>query len=163
MVTLNGHLAASSRAYAMQGMGMLRPITIPAGQIIYRFYDSNKATTPVAGAEGPWWLEFEYFQSVKHFGERHGYKLGYAARLFAAILYEWSEVSAFVACRTLSPLYAWKGRGKQVRSSGKDPRDLSTMTPMQSILEIYQLYVPGMGGPGSMSRQALQVQRHGSS
>ena len=161
MTTLNGQLAAGAQANAMQGMSMLRPIIVPAGAVIYRFYDSRRAITPQLGADGAWWLELEYFQSIKHFADRHGYSLGYAARLFTAILYEWSEVNAFVACRTTSPLSAWKGRGKQVQSKGKDARDLPTMTPMQSILEVYQLFVPGIGGQGSLSGQALRVERHG--
>jgi hypothetical protein len=160
MQTLNGHLAQSGYAAAMQGMSMARPIVIPAGQVLYRFYDSTRAGSPQAGAEGAWWLEFEHFQSIKHFAARHGYALGYAARLFAAILYEWSEVNAYVACRTTTPLSAWKGRGKQIHSTSKDPRDLPTMTPMQSVLEIYQLYVPGLGGAGSLARRALEVRTH---
>jgi len=161
MRTLNEHLASAGHSKAMQGMSMTRPIAIPAGQVIYRFYDSRRAPTPQLGADGPWWLEFEYFQAIKHFAARNGYALSYAARLFVAVLYEWSEVNAFVACRAILPLSAWKGRGKQVLSSGKDSRDLPTMTPMQSVLEVYQLYVPGLGGTGSLAPKALQVQSHG--
>ena len=98
---------------------------------------------------------------VESFVGTNGYSPSYAARLFAAILYEWSEVNAFVACRTTGRLVAWKGRGKQVSSSGRDKRDLATMTPMQSVLEIYQLYIPGIGGPGSLASAALRVQSSG--
>lgn len=161
MQTLNGHLIAGSRASALQGMSMTRQIVIPPHQVIYRFYDARRAAAPADGANGAWWLEFEHFQAVKHFAARHGYPFTYAARLFVAILYEWSEVNAFVSCRTTCALSAWKGRGKQVRSTGKDARDLPTMTPMQSVLEVYQLYVPGLGGPASLATQALQVHAHG--
>lgn len=156
----NSHLAPTQRAQAMTGMSMVRPIVIPEGTVLYRFYDSRRAPTPAQGAEGAWWLEYEHFQTIKHFAARHDHSLSYAARLFAAILYEWSEVDALVACRTLAPLSAWKGRGKQVQSAGKDARDLPTMTPMQSILEIYQLYVPGIGGPQSMGSRVLQAHWH---
>ena len=161
MQALNSHLATSGHAKAMQGMSMVRPVMIPVGQVIDRFYDVTKAPTAALGAQGDWWLEFEHFQTIKHFASRNGYTLSYAARLFAAILYEWSEVNGFVACRTIAPLAAWKGRGKQVRSSGKDARDLKRMTPMQSVLEVYQLYVPGLGGTTTLSREALQVQSFG--
>jgi hypothetical protein len=77
--------------------------------------------------------------------------------LFAAILYEWSEVNAWVACEVTQPLHAWKGRGKQVQSSGKDSRDLPTMTPMQSVLEIYQIVLPGVGGKSSIAAKVLKV------
>lgn len=151
----------ASHAQALKGMSMTRQIVIAPGQVLYRFYDARRATTPAMGANGPWWLELEHFQTVKHFAARNHYSFSYAVRLFTAILYEWSEVNAFVACRTTSPLSAWKGRGKQVSSTRKDPRDLPTMTPMQSILEIYQLYIPGLGGTASLAGQAIQVQSHG--
>ncbi len=161
MPALNDNASALSQVNAMKGMSMVRRIEIPAGQVIYRFYDSHRAPTPQLGADGPWWIEFESFQNIKHFALRNGYSFSYAARLFAAILYEWSEVNAFVACSTADALVAWKGRGKQVRSSGRDRRDLATMTPMQSVLEVYQLYVPGLGGPGSNASAALRVQAQG--
>ena len=161
MQTLNAHLAASGHALAMKGMSMLRPIVVPAGQVLYRFYDTARAATPRLGADGAWWLEFEHFQTIRHFALRHGYSLSYAARLFVAVLYEWSEINAVVAARTVVPLSAWKGRGKQMSSTGKDARDLPTMTPMQSVLEVYQLYLPGMGGHRSLSPQALEVHWHG--
>src|SRR5450432_3923801 len=143
MRRLNGQ-SVGSQVDAMKGMNMARRIEIPTGQVLYRFYDSHRAKTPRDGANGPWWVEFESFQAIKHFAARNGYAFSYAARLFAAILYEWSEVNAYVACETRGPLTAWKGTGKQVTSEGKDPRDLPTMTPMQSSLAIYQLYIPGI-------------------
>jgi hypothetical protein len=32
---------------------------------------------------------------------------------------------------------------------------------MQSVLEIYQLYIPGIGGTGSLASQALRVHASG--
>ena len=113
-------------------------------------------------ADGPWWFEYEHFQTIKHFAERNGYKFGYAARLFAAILYEWSEVNAVVRAEvTADSLLVWKGKGKQVLASGSDSRDVAAphgsvtsmarttrhMTPMQGNLEVYQMFIPGLGNP----------------
>ena len=160
MKLYNNLYLSAGYAKAREGMSMIRPFEIPAGQVLYRFYDSNRARTPEEGANGPWWLEYEHFQTIKHFALRNGYTISYAARLFAAILYEWSEVNAWVACEVTQPLHAWKGRGKQVTSSGADARDSSTMTPMQSLLEIYQLVLPGVGGKSSIAAQVLRVVRH---
>ena len=161
MKLLNEAASVQSQMSALQGMSMVRRIQIPRGQVLYRFYDSVRAPSPQSGADGPWWLEFESFQAIKHFALRNGHSPSYAARLFAAILYEWSEVNAFVACATTEGLVAWKGRGKQVRSSGRDERDLATMTPMQSVLEVYQLYIPGIGGPSSLASTAFRVHTSG--
>ncbi|MEZ5582969.1 MAG: hypothetical protein R3F37_09575, partial [Candidatus Competibacteraceae bacterium] len=106
---------------------------------------------------GPWWVDFEGFQQVKHFALQHGYSVGYSARIYAAVLYEWSEVNGYVRARVLHPMQAWKGRGRQVESTGKDARDLPRMTPMQSVNEVYQLYLPGIGGRQSITDTALQV------
>lgn len=142
---------------AREGMVMIRPFEIQKGQVLYRFYDSNRARSPEEGADGLWWLEYEHFQTIKHFAFRHGYSISYAARLFAAILYEWSEVNAWVACEATEALHGWKGRGKQVSSTGKDVRDSTTMTPMQSVLEIYQIALPGVGGNSSIASKVLKV------
>ena len=157
MTPVNNEFASAGYATAREGMRMIRPVQIPRGQVLCRFYDASRARTPAEGSDGAWWLEYEHFQTIKHFALLHGYTLSYAARLFAAILYEWSEVNAFVRCEVMQPLAAWKGRGRQVSSSGKDERDLPAMTPMQSVLEIYQLCIPGLGRPGSVSTQALKV------
>jgi hypothetical protein len=140
---------------------------VHAGTYLYRFVDLNRATARGA-ADGPWWFEYEYYQTIKHFAIRHGYSLGYAARLFAAILYEWSEVNAVIRAKVVKgPLMAWKGKGKQVEAVGSDARDVSSphgvlteqrgtdgqtphsrkMTPTQGPLEVLQLYIPGLGRP----------------
>ncbi|WP_194724055.1 hypothetical protein [Noviherbaspirillum malthae] len=146
---------------AREGMSMIRPYEIQKDVVIYRYYDSTRAGSPQGGTHGPWWIEFEYFQQIKHFAARNGHAHSYAARLFAAILYEWSEVDAFVACRVRVPLKAWKGRGKQVEQDSdpakRDARDLPRMTPMQGVLEIYQLCIPGLGGSQSISASALEI------
>jgi hypothetical protein len=90
----NNYYLSAGYAKARGGMSLIRPFNIPSGQVLYRFYDSSKALTPEDGANGPWWVEFDHFQTIKHFALRNGYSFSYAARLFAAILYEWSEANA---------------------------------------------------------------------
>jgi hypothetical protein len=134
---------------------------IPKGAILYRFIDIGRSP-PALAADGPWWFEYESFQRIKHFGLQHGYPLGYCARLFGSVLYEWSNVNAVLRAEvSTGPLLAWKGRGKQVTATGKDARDVSTphgvitgnglsvakMTPMQGPNEVLQLFIPGLGEP----------------
>jgi hypothetical protein len=169
MQAANDNLLAASRGHAAQGLWPIQYRVAP-GTVLYRFIDSTRVP-PLIAADGPWWFEFEQFQTIKHFALQHGYTLGYAARLFAAILYEWSEVNAFVRAQSLVPLVVWKGRGKQIVVGRDRPlyhpevdaRDVnrtlvgmitertplyaSKMTPMQGPNEVYQLYVPGLGRP----------------
>ena len=169
MPAANQEFLASTRNEAAKGLWPYEhPVAVST--VLYRFIDTSR-TTPEIGADGPWWFEYEHFQTIKHFGMRHGYSLGYSARLFAAILYEWSEVNAVLRAEVSVPLIAWKGKGKQV-IVGKDrplfrpeldprdmnrtlagliternPKTLSKMTPMQGPNEVYQLYIPGLGRP----------------
>lgn len=160
MQYFNNHYLSEGYNKAQEGMSMIRPYEVHEGQVLYRFYDSNRARTPQEGADGAWWLEYEHFQTIKHFALRHGYTLSYAARLFTAILYEWSAVNAVVSCEVIKPLHAWKGKGKQVRSTGKDGRDTATMTPTQSVLAVYQVVLPGVGGKSSIASKVLRVKAH---
>ena len=152
----NHELMSQGYHKALEGMSMVRQQNLNPGVVLYRFINTSGGG-PEIGANGPWWLEYEYFMKIKQFALQHGYSLSYAARLFAAILYEYSEVNGFVRAEVMQPLRCWKGRGKQVRSEGKDSRDLPTMTPMQSIHEIYQLYVPGIVRGGSLVGSAFKV------
>jgi hypothetical protein len=169
MPAANQEFFASSWKEASKGLWP-REYSIAAHTVLYRFIDTTR-TTPQEGADGPWWFEYEHFQTIKHFARQYEYSLGYSARLFAAILYEWSEVNAFVRAEVTAPLVAWKGMGKAI-IVGKDrplyepeidPRDInrirsglitertpiaiSKMIPMQYPNEVYQLYVPGLGKP----------------
>ena len=164
MEFFNNPYVRDGYAKAHGGMATVKPIEVLPTQVLYRFYDSSKAHTPEEGADGAWWFEYEQFQTIKHFALRNDYSFSYAARLFAAILYQYSEVDAWVSCEITRPLRAWRGRGKQVESEGKDPRDGpkgTKMTPMQSVLEVYQIYLPGLGGPGSIAASVLKVKSSG--
>lgn len=163
---MDGKLSSESRAQALTGLSMARPFEVRAGQVIYRFYDRSRAPTPTLAAQGSWWFEFDHFQTIKHFALRHGYSFSYAARLFAAILYEWSEVDSYVACLATRPVLCWKGRGRQIRQEeldrpSRDPRDLCTMTPIQGLLEVYQLFLPTRAGTAAATADMLQVQHSG--
>ena len=175
----NGAWTNGSIVKAAQGLRP-RQHSVPKGTWLYRFIDLTKAPSK-KGADGPWWFEFEHFQSIKSFSQRHGYSLGYTARLFAAILYEWSEVNAVVRAQVVNgPLLVWKGRGKQVSASSdpkrRDHRDVATpsglitgrtpdgevpvkhkMTPTQGPLQVLQLYIPGLGWPHNRFDELMKL------
>ena len=65
-------------------------------------------------------------------------------------------MSGVVRAEVLQPSRAWKGRGKQVEGTARDARDLPRMTPMQSVHEVYQLFIPGIGGPHSLFPSAMR-------
>jgi hypothetical protein len=150
-------------SYSLAAQGLWpKEVEIAPRTVLYRFIDTTRMPSAI-GADGPWWFEYEYYQRIKIFSDENGYSLGYSARLFAAVLYEWSEVNAVVRAEvTKGPLKAWKGKGKQVEASGRDVRDIAAphgivteqipsnsrkMTPMQGPLEVLQLFIPGLGRP----------------
>jgi hypothetical protein len=157
-----------SAAAAAQGMWP-RSYDLAPWTVLYRFISLTHAPSPRVAADGPWWFEFEGYQQIRAFAERNRYPLGYAARLFAGILYEWNEVDAVVRAEVIrGPLRVWKGRGKQVAARRADARDVAVshgliterralaereppasvrMTPMQGPLEVLQIYIPGLGRP----------------
>lgn len=151
----NNPFTGSSFAKAAEGM-IPKPYEIAPGTVLYRFIDLDKSPS-VIGANGPWWFEFEHFQSIRQWAEQHQYNLSYAARLFAAILYEWSNVNAYVRARVNTPLKVWKGQGIQVSAQDKDGNTIEKMTPMQGINTVYQLYIPGLGYPHQQFSQWMTL------
>src|ERR1700710_651767 len=88
-------------SYGEASKGLWPPeYEIKQGTVLYRFVDLSR-TPSIVGADGPWWFEFEYYQKIKRFALQHGYSLGYSARTFAAIFYEWSEVNAVVRAKAI--------------------------------------------------------------
>jgi hypothetical protein len=157
MICINEGYVATGFNEARKGVLIPRPVDLKAGQVLCRFYDSNNAPLPKHGADGVWWIEPEYIEKMKQFAALRGFSLAYTARLFAAIADEWGEVDSLVRCQFKQPLKALKGRGRQVQGSENDQRNLSTTHPLQDVLEIYQLYLPGVGGADSFVNSALFV------
>lgn len=157
MICINEGFVATGFIEARKGVLTPRPVDLKAGQVIYRFYDSNQAPLPKHGAEGGWWIEHEYIEKMKQFASLRGFSFAYTARLFSAIVDEWDEVDSLVRCQLKQPLKALKGRGRQLEGREKDQRNLSTTHPLQDVLEIYQLYLPGVGGADSHVNSALFV------
>jgi hypothetical protein len=166
----NGEYTDGSYNEAARGLTPHR-YPIAQGTYLYRFIDLRKGPASKS-ADGPWWFEFEHYKTITTFAQRNGYSVGYTARLFAAILYEWSDVNAVVRARVVKgPLLTWKGPGKRVSASADpkkhDPRDVASphgvlterrgadgqppltrkMTPTQGPLQVLQLFVPGLGAP----------------
>jgi hypothetical protein len=148
----------------------------PQGTRLYRFINvkgtggGRRAGTPDEGANGAWYFDFENFQKMKVYAERYDYPLGYAARLFAAVLYDWSDVDCYVVSEVISPkpIFAWKGRGRQIVAADlndpnarpRDVRDQKKMTPMQTQWEVYQLFIPGLGYPHNEYGKWFRLARH---
>jgi hypothetical protein len=164
---------------AMQGL-QPRHYVVPEGTYLYRFIDLGKGPAS-KGADGEWWFEYEHYNAITSFAARNGYSVGYVARLFAAILYEWSNVNAVVRARVIQgPLMVWKGPGKQVTARKSDPRDIAVrhgvitdrrdafdvagppptrrMTPTQGPLQVLQLYIPGLGHPHHKFADLMSIQ-----
>jgi hypothetical protein len=164
----NGSWTDGSYQKAATGLNP-HPYVIGEGVTLYRFIDLHKGPASKS-ADGPWWFEREHYVTITSFAARHGYSVGYSARLFAAILYEWSEVNAVIRAKVVrGPLTVWKGPGKVVSPSRSDPdsRDIASphglltevrgadgqppssrkMTPTQGPLQVLQLYIPGLGDP----------------
>lgn len=106
----NGDYTDHAYLQAMKGIVNPHDFNIPRGKNIFRFVDISRGPHRVV-ANSPWWFEFEYFQHIKHFALRHGYDLSHCARLFLAVLHEYSEITGFVSAWTALPLKAYKGRG----------------------------------------------------
>jgi len=142
---------------ARGGIAIPRDYDVPFGHVVYRFFDRRRCPSDKAATMGGWWLEFEHYRSIEAFARRHGHSMNYAARLFLAIRHEWSEVDAVVRCRVRAPLRAWKGRGRVIESEVTDVRDQRRTVPVQGVLEVYQVYIPGLAWNGPLASSAFDV------
>ena len=96
--------------------------SIAASVVLYRFVDTRHCDEKQA-ANGKWWFEYEHFQTIKHWAERNNYPLGYAARIFGAVLYkDCPEINGFVVQDQSQPL-SMEGKGQTGWSQKSNGRE----------------------------------------
>lgn len=117
------------------GIARPEPVMLNIDHYYYRFSDSTKGEAVALG--GAWWISFDTYNTIKHFGEMHGYAVGYAARLFLALPVDWTRVDRIVRARLSAPLGAYAGEGKPALSLS------GSYTPLQHV-KVTQLYIPGL-------------------
>jgi hypothetical protein len=157
---------ASPPADATLGMWAVQRVHLPLGQRIYRF---GSTTRPDLWYAGAWWLRYEDLLKIRRAAEAGGASLGYAARRFLAVRYEWpGNVDVLASAIVSAPLDAYGGRGRvQDRfSPGAPPAGAFEWHPPTDVM---QLYIPGLGSPAAqgaridrspVGRRALQQERH---
>ena len=147
---LNAHLIGKGFQASLPGMVLLQEFQLATGTVLYRFVQVTPGRTAITGADGPWWLEHGPFITLTHCAMAQGMTLSAAALLFAATASEWSEVNGFVRAEVMQPLKCWKGRGKRVERPAKKTRGRVRAAPISMGQDVYQLYVPGIGGVSSL-------------
>lgn len=150
MLALNIVKVSAGRPLAGKGLNMLRPIDIPPGRVLYRFYDSHRAATPLQGADGPWWMAHGDFEALRHYASGSQRSMSDVACAYAAFMLEWEGVDSVVVCRTVMPLRAWGGHARTVPAS-------RLQVP---ACELNLMCIPGLGGRGSIMSAALQIRSH---
>lgn len=151
---INAHLIGKGFQVSLPSMDLLREYYLGLGTVLYRFVQVTHGRPAIIGADGPWWWEHGQFITLTHFALAHGMTLSAAALLFAATASEWSEVNGFVRAEVIQSMKCWKGRGKQVVSSGKKG-SRAKLAQTGSGPEVSQLFIPGVGGVSSLFRTAL--------
>lgn len=146
---------------ATDGMWLVQRVHLPVGQRIYRFAST---TSPDQWYAGAWWMRFEDFHRLRQRAETSNISLGYAARSFLAIRYEWrTKVNVLVSALVAAPLDAYAGRGRtQDRfSPGAPPPGAYEWHPPTDVM---QLYIPGLADPAgkrsTVSRKGLTAEHH---
>lgn len=148
---------------ARTGMWKEQQFHIPLQQYIYRFASQSQPTAQ--GYSGAWWFRFEDYRKIEAFAERSGLTLGYAARRYAALAYEWPGCNVDLVERALvtDRLDAWAGPGRVIygtlRAKGQKTSHYTLVPPK----DVMQLYIPGLrtgSGPtavrSSISHHALK-------
>jgi hypothetical protein len=87
MPALNEHAFAHGPPIeATAGMWTIQRVHLALGQRIYRF---GSSTSPDLWYAGAWWLRYEDYLKIRRSAETGETSLGYAARRFLALRYEW--------------------------------------------------------------------------
>ena len=154
---INAHLIGKGFQASLPGLDLLREFQLAPGTVLYRFVQVTPGRPAIMGADGPWWLEHGQFITLTHTALVQGMTLSAAALLFVATASEWTEVNGFVRAEVTQPLKCWKGRGKRVERPAKKTRGRVRAAPIAVAQDVYQLYVPGIGGISSLFPTAFSL------
>jgi hypothetical protein len=152
---INAHLLGASFSQALSAMDLVSEYQLTPGTVLNRFVYVDVRRTPLSGADGPWWLESDSFKRLQHMALANGLALSRAAGRLASTRGEWDEVNGYVQAEVVGPLKCWKGKGKQVPATAhRRGRAHSVLPPV--LQDVYQLYIPGIGGKSSLFSTSLR-------
>lgn len=130
---------------AAKGIANPVPTTLPVGTVLYRF-GSNRAQ----GSKGSWWFGQESYDQIREFALIQRLSFAYAARVLAAVLHDYGEMTQLYSARTAKPLGAYVGRssaqvGKAVSVRGAWVRkDMIAVPTIAATRPFLQYFIPGL-------------------
>jgi hypothetical protein len=152
---LNAQLVGRGFQDANPALHLPQLIQISPNTVLFRFIYADMDRHTITGADGPWWMEADSFKRLVHSSLSHGLLLSGVAGRLAGVRTEWNEVNGYVQAEVIRPLKCWKGKGKQLPDTTKR-RVRTRSTPVPVLQDLYQLYIPGIGGKSSLFSASLR-------
>lgn len=141
---LNPKKVPNADAYAIQNGGMYSPqqSNMHPG-IYYRFISSIRGNPA-----GNWWLDPEYYYTIRSHAEKRDISLAAAASDCLVIPKEWGNCGVLIRAQLTTRLHAFVGKGKPATGSvspDNAQRDKQTQPAKiaPTYIEIKQWFVPG--------------------
>ena len=164
MSTVNDDLEVTKAEYSRAAQGIRAPeiITLPAGQVIFRFASTmrldkgtRKPTNSADWVRGAWWVtETDYQKIISRF--RSGsVSLGTVARGALAVQPSWSLMDVSIKAHLLNDMKVYTGQGS-TQYHDVLPNGMKMTLP--GWADIKQLYLPGMRG-SALSNVRVQRQK----
>ena len=139
--------------------GLLNPkkFVLVEGDELFRF--AAKSTAGEQAIAGAWWLERAQFEKLLAFTNQHGIGIATAVRVLCLVPSEWSDMGKLMRVTVARPLLAMRGLGDNVSIDKGDGHGRVALGHANDnpARRLYQLFVPGLGEPGT----AAQAFAHG--
>ena len=129
---------------AKQGMRSPKVVTLPAGQILFRFASTKNMRTGARipsgqWARGAWWIqEHDYHRIIDRF-TRGQLSLGTVGRSAAAVQPSWSNMDVSIKAYLVEEMNVYAGQGL---TQYRDPLPNGMVVTLTGWPDIQQIYIP---------------------
>lgn len=124
---------------------------IKSGTLIIRF-SSGPFIDRLAGGE--WWLDMNANAMVESYAILKGLSIQESLSRLCAVPAEWNDMTLKVVFKTLAPLAAYSGPGKDALYETATGRVERRMVELINGVKVTQLFIPGLNHP-DLRRRAL--------
>jgi hypothetical protein len=150
-MTVNATLSTTWDELARAKQGIRRPeiVTLPAGQILFRFASTKNMRTGASipsnqWARGAWWIEEHNYRKIIDRFSQGRLGLGTVGRSAAAVQPSWSNMDVSIKACLVQEMNVYMGQGS---TQYRDQLPNGMVVTLTGWPDIQQIYIPGIRGP----------------
>jgi hypothetical protein len=146
---------------ASQGIRNPKVVTLPAGEVLFRFSSTSNVKTgdtipSSEWARAPWWFLEEDYRRIIERHQASALGLGTIARAAGAVLPSWSLMDVSIKVRLRFDTKVYTGRG---RTPDREALPNGMYIRLPGWPDVQQIYIPNLRGQAFATLEVVRQKR----